>query len=257
MIRNTGAWCILILQEIGRMTLFGFQAYSRGLTYGFSLTKLIEQIYMIGVKTLPVILLISFFTGMVLGLQGYFTLAKFGSEGLLGSAIALSLIREMAPVLTAIMIVGQAGSSMASEIGIMRNSEQLDALNTMNIDPLVFLIAPKLIAAILVYPLLTGIFNVVGIWGGYLTGVELLGVDQGAFWFRVESATTANDIIGGFTKSLVFAFVTSLICCFQGYFIHRHKGFGATGVSRAATSSVVFSSVSILLADYIITSFML
>lgn len=257
MIRNLGNRALYVVQELGAMTIFGCKAYLRGCTYGFSLPKLIEQIYMIGVKTLPVILLISLFTGMVLGLQGYFTLAQFGSEGLLGSAIALSLIREMAPVLTAIMIVGQAGSSMASEIGIMRNSEQIDALDTMNIDPLIFLIAPKLLAAVLVYPILTSIFNVVGIWGGYLTGVELLGVDAGTYWYRVEAATTDSDIIGGFTKSLVFAVLTSLICCFRGYFIHTHRGFGATGVSRAATSSVVLSSVSILVADYIITSFML
>jgi phospholipid/cholesterol/gamma-HCH transport system permease protein len=257
MIRLLGNKFLNILQELGRITIFGLVTYSKGFTYGFSLTKLVEQIYTIGVKTLPVILLISAFTGMVLGLQGYFTLAKFGSEGLLGSAIALSLIRELGPVLTAIMIVGQAGSSMASEIGIMRNSEQIDALDTMNIDPLTFLIAPKLLAALIVYPILTAIFDVVGIWGGYLSGVVILGVDSGAYWYRVASATSEMDIFGGFAKSIVFAILTSLICCFHGYFIHTHRGFGATGVSRAATSSVVLSSVSILLSDYIITSFML
>ncbi len=251
-----GMW-LKMIQRLGLITVFGSTALFRSLTYKFSLSKVVEQIYIIGVKTLPVVMLISLFTGMVLGIQLYLTLVKFNSEGLLGAAIALTLIRELGPVIAAIMVVGQAGSSMASEIGIMRNDEQIDALETMNIDPLSYLVGPRIIAAMICFPILTAVFDLIGIFGGYLTGVELLGLDPGSYWFRVETQVNFSDVAGGFVKAFCFGILTTVICCYKGFYANVHRGFGARGVSDATTSAVVMSSVTILVADYIITSIVL
>ena len=195
---------------------------------------------------------------MVLGLQGYYTLVKFGSEGLLGAAVALSIIRELGPVLTAIMITGRAGSSMAAEIGIMRISEQIDALSTMDINPIRFLVAPRLAAALICFPLLTALFDVVGIMGGYISGCVLLGINPGVYFDRIDATVELADVTGGFVKALVFALLVAAICCYEGYFTHtRREGFGAKGVSLATTSAVVLSCVVILVADYVLTSFLL
>jgi len=234
----------------------------RGIVFIFSIPfqifKTVNQVYFIGMKSVFVICLTGAFTGMVLGLQGYYTLVKFGSEGLLGSAVALSLIRELGPVLTAIMITARAGSAMAAEIGIMRISEQIDALETMDINPIRFLFSPRLLAALISFPLLTAIFDVVGIVGGYLSGSLLLGINPGIFFSRVESSVLMKDVTGGFLKSIVFAAVVATICCFQGYYTHtRAEGFGARGVSLATTSAVVISCVLILITDYILTTFLL
>lgn len=195
---------------------------------------------------------------MVLGLQVYYTLVEFGSEGLLGSAVALSLIREMGPVLSAFMIIGRAGSAMAAEIGIMRISEQIDALETMDINPTRFLVSPRIAGSLISFPLLTALFDVVGILGGYLTGSLLLGINRGIYFYRVESSVDMSDINGGFIKSIVFAFVVSSICCYKGYFTHTQSdGFGAKGVSLSTTSAVVISCVLVLVTDYVLTSFLL
>jgi phospholipid/cholesterol/gamma-HCH transport system permease protein len=172
--------------------------------------------------------------------------------------VALTLIREMGPVLTAIMVIGRAGSAMAAEIGIMRISEQIDALDTMDIDPIRFLISPRVAASLLSFPLLTALFDVIGIFGGYLTGSILLGINPGIYFARVESSVDINDIIGGFIKAVVFAIVVSTICCFKGYFTHkRPEGFGARGVSLSTTSAVVTACVLVLVVDYVLTSFLL
>jgi phospholipid/cholesterol/gamma-HCH transport system permease protein len=194
---------------------------------------------------------------MVLGLQGYYTLVKFGSEGLLGAAVALALICELGPVLTAIMVIGRAGSAMAAELGIMRISEQIDALETMDISPIRFLVSPRFAAAIISFPLLTALFDVVGILGGYLTGSYLLGVGPEIYFSRVESSVLIGDVAGGFLKSIVFAIVVTTICCFRGYFTHTQtRGFGAEGVSFSTTSAVVLSCVLVLVTDYTLTSFL-
>ncbi|ETR67720.1 MAG: ABC transport system permease protein, partial [Candidatus Magnetoglobus multicellularis str. Araruama] len=220
--------------------------------------KLIHQIYFIGVKSISVVCLTALFTGMVLGLQGYYTLVQFGSEGLLGSAVAISLIRELGPVLTAIMIIGRAGSSMAAEMGIMRISDQIDALTTMDIHPKRFLISPKIGASLVCFPLLTAIFDVVGICGGYLSGVILLGINPALYIKGMEYNVVMNDVTGGFIKSVVFAVIVSTICLYQGYYTHhRADGFGAKGVSLSTTAAVVISCVTVLIADYVLTSFLL
>jgi phospholipid/cholesterol/gamma-HCH transport system permease protein len=209
-------------------------------------------------KSIFVICLTGAFTGMVLGLQGYYTLSKFGSEGLLGAAVALSLIRELGPVLTAIMIIGRAGSAIAAEIGIMRISEQIDALETMDINPIRFLVSPRITASLISFPLLTAIFNVIGIWGGYISGSLLLGLNKGIYFSRVESGIVMDDIVGCGLKAIVFSIIVVTICCYQGYYTHtRSEGFGAKGVSLSTTSAVVISCVLVLISDYILTSLLL
>jgi phospholipid/cholesterol/gamma-HCH transport system permease protein len=200
-----------------------------------------------------VVVLTAAFTGMVLGLQGYYSLSKFGSEGMLGVAVALSLIRELGPVLSALMVTGRAGSAVSAEIGIMRITEQIDALETMALEPLKYLVSPKLIASVLALPLLCAIFDVVGIWGGYLVGVKLLGVNPGAYFGEMENSVEWRDIYSGLIKSLSFGVIIAWVCCYKGY----HAGHGAEGVSRATTTAVVMSSVLILIWDYFITSVLL
>jgi phospholipid/cholesterol/gamma-HCH transport system permease protein len=164
----------------------------------------------------------------------------------------------MGPVLTAIMITARAGSAMTAEIGIQRISEQIDALHTMRIDPLGYLISPRIAAAIISFPILTTLFDLIGILGGWISGCLLLGVNSGAYFYRVVSATQMEDITGGLVKSLVFGILVVTICCFQGYFTHmRTDSYGARSVSLSTTSAVVFSCVMILISDYIVTSFIL
>lgn len=219
---------------------------------------IIQQINTIGARTVNIVALVGLFTGMVMGLQLYYTLVKYGSAGVLGSAVALSIIRELGPVLTAIMITARAGSAMTAEIGIQRNSEQIDALFTMRIDPIGYLISPKVAAAIVSFPILTALFDLIGILGGYLSGVVLMGVNEGAYFYRIQNSVEIADINGGFIKSLVFAVIVSTICCYQGYYTHmREDSYGARSVSRATTSAVVLCCVCILVADYIVTSFLL
>ncbi|MFO7666807.1 MAG: ABC transporter permease [Desulfobacterales bacterium] len=253
-----GRGTIFITQEMGRIGIFFFKSFLLIFSRPFQIGKIVNQIYFIGTKSVFVICLTGAFTGMVLGLQGYYTLVKFGSTGFLGAAVALSLIRELGPVLTAIMVTGRAGSAMAAEVGIMRISEEIDALETMDINPLRFLVSPKLAAALISMPLLTALFDVVGILGGYLTGSLLLGISPGVFFMRIETSVIMADVTGGFIKSIVFAIVIVTICCFQGYFTHtRAGGFGAKGVSLSTTSAVVISCVLILITDYVLTSFLL
>ncbi len=253
-----GRMSISLIQEMGRIAIFFFKGFFFIFSRPLQISKTIHQIYFIGKKSVFVICLTGGFTGMVLGLQGYYTLVKFGSEGLLGAAVALSLIRELGPVLTAIMVTGRAGSAMAAEIGIMRISEQIDALETMDINPIRFLVSPRFAAALVSFPLLTSLFDVVGIYGGYLTGSVLLGINPGTFFNRIETSVLMKDVTGGFIKSFVFAAVVVIICCYRGYTTHtRPEGFGAKGVSLSTTSAVVISCVLILVADYILTSILL
>ncbi len=255
---SLGRKAISFINELGAIFLFFLHGLILIFSLPFQAEKTIQQVFFIGVKSLLIIFLVGLFSGMVMGLQGYYTLVKFGSEGLLGAAVALSLIRELGPVLTAIMIVGRAGSSMAAEIGIMRISEQIDALDTMDINPVRFLISPRIAASFISFPLLTAFFDVIGIIGGYLTGVILLGINPGIYFYRIESSVAMEDITGGFIKSFVFAAIVSTVCCYQGYFTHlRPEGFGAKGVSLATTSAVVLSCVLVLVADYVLTSFLL
>lgn len=217
--------------------------------------KIIQQIYFIGAKSTMIIMLVGLFTGMVMGLQSYLALAKVGAEGALGTLVALSLVRELGPVLTAIMIAARAGSAITAEIGIQRISEQIDALDTMRIDPLRYLISPRIAASIISFPLLTALFDIIGITGGYISGVLLLGANAGTYLHRVQASMEMKDVNEGFIKAIVFAVIVSTVCCYQGYFAHmRTDSHGAKAVGLATTSAVVLSCVLILVADYVVTS---
>ncbi len=241
----------------GALFLFTLKTFQR-IFSRHMLHRTAWQIYIIGAKSFLLISLIGLFTGMVLGLQGYYSLVKFGAEGFLGAAVALSLIRELGPVLTAIMITGRAGSSMAAEIGVMRINDQIDALDVMDINSISYLISPRLLASLIVFPLLTAIFDVIGIIGGYITGVMMLGMNSGIYISRVESSVEMLDIRGGFIKATVFAILVSMTCTYMGYFVHlRRDSAGPEAVSNATTSAVVLSCVLILMFDYVLTSFLL
>jgi phospholipid/cholesterol/gamma-HCH transport system permease protein len=222
------------------------------------LPKIVQQIYYIGARSTMIIMLVGLFTGMVLGLQSYHALVKVGAEGALGTLVTLSLVREMGPVLTAIMIAARAGSAITAEIGIQRISEQIDALDTMRIDPLKYLISPRITASIISFPLLTALFDLVGIIGGYFSGVLLLGANAGTYLHRVQASTEMKDVTDGFIKAIVFAVIVSTVCCYQGYFAHmRADSRGAKAVGLSTTSAVVLSCVLILVADYIVTSLLI
>jgi len=255
-----GDHALYYVNQAGRMGIFLLLVFYNILKPPYyKITNIIRQIYSIGSLSVFVIIFTGAFTGMVLGLQGYNTLSKFSSEGMLGSAVALSLIRELGPVLTALMVTGRAGSAICAEIGIMRNSEQIDALECMAIDPHKYVIAPKFIATILSMPLLTAIFDVIGILGGYVVGVGMMGLNEGTYFYTMYKDVEFSDVNMGFIKSLCFGLLVVWICSAKGYFVHmeRRGGFGAEGVSRATTSAVVISSVAVLVFDYIITSLML
>jgi phospholipid/cholesterol/gamma-HCH transport system permease protein len=222
------------------------------------LPKIVQQIYYIGARSTMIIMLVGLFTGMVLGLQSYHALVKVGAVGALGTLVTLSLIREMGPVLTAIMIAARAGSAIAAEVGIQRISEQIDALETMRIDPLRYLISPRITAAVISFPLLTALFDLVGIIGGYFSGVLLLGANAGTYVHRVQASVELKDVTDGFVKAIVFAVIVSTVCCYQGYFAHmRTDSRGAKAVGLSTTSAVVLSCVLILVSDYIVTSLLI
>jgi phospholipid/cholesterol/gamma-HCH transport system permease protein len=202
------------------------------------------------VKTTLVILLTGTFTGMVLALQIYFTLSEFGAESRLGPIVAMSLIKELGPVICALMVTGRAGSALAAEIGIMRITEQIDALDTMALNPYKYLIVPNLIAGIISLPLLNFIFVFVGVWGGYAVGVGLMGLSSGTYFGGITDFVSSADILEGLYKSLSFGILITWISCYKGYF----TGYGAEGVSKSTTHAVVLSSVTILIWNYFLTS---
>jgi len=249
--RRFGHVFLSLVQQAGGMTLFLLEALGLALVPPFRFRRLLQEIYFIGVRSIPIILLTAAFTGMVLALQGYYTLRQYGSEGALGSAVALSLIREMGPVLTGIMVSARAGSAVTAEIGIMRISEQLDALDTMAVNPMQYVVMPKLLAGLIAVPLLTAMFDVMGILGGYLVGVVLLGVSSGTYFSGMIQSVVPLDINGGVVKSLIFGLTVLLVACYKGYYTEH----GAEGVSKATNQTVVLSAVLVLGWDYLLTSF--
>ena len=221
-------------------------------------SKVVHQVYYIGATSTTIIMLVSLFTGMVLGLQSYHALIQFGAVGGLGALVSLSLIRELGPVLTAIMITARAGSAITAEIGIQRISEQIDALQTMRVDPFRYLISPRITASIISYPLLTAVFDFIGIIGGYITSVLLLGLNAGVYSHSILSNVDMKYLTDGFIKSIVFAVIVATVCCYQGYFVHmRGDSKGAKAVGMATTSAVVISCVLILVSDYVVTSLLM
>ena len=250
MVRFIGSFAISTLRKMGHMLIFLVQSLSYAFRPPFKYRILLREIRFIGTKSMTVILLMGSFTGMVLALQGYHTLRKVGSEALLGPAVALTLIRELGPVLSALTITGRAGSALTAEIGIMRISEQIDALTAMALNPMRYLIVPKMMAAIIVFPLLTAIYDVIGIYGGYFVGVNLLGLSSGTYFSQMEHFVDMQDIRIGIYKSLTFGIMVLWVCCYKGFY----TGYGAEGVSKATTEAVVMSSILILISDYFLGS---
>jgi phospholipid/cholesterol/gamma-HCH transport system permease protein len=189
---------------------------------------------------------------MVLALQSYYGFRKFGAEGLVGTTVALSMTRELGPVLTSLMVTGRAGSAMAAELGSMRVTEQIDALTVMALNPIKYLVVPRVIASFLMFPVLTSISNFVGIIGGYLVGVKLLGINEGAFINKIIKYLDLEDIYNGLIKAAVFGIIMSVISCYKGFYTSG----GAEGVGKSTTEAVVMSSVTILITDYVLTSLM-
>ena len=253
LLRRLGAWFLSILSRMGRMFLFLTNAVYFIFIPPFKFDLLLRQMRFLGSKSMVVILLTGSFTGMVLALQLFYTLRKFGSEALLGPAIALSLIRELGPVLSALMVTGRAGSALTAEIGMMRISEQIDALTAMALNPIRYLIVPNIVAGIIVFPLLTAIFDLIGIYGGYFVGVNLLGVSSGTYFSQMQNFVEMEDIRIGLYKSASFGVIVSWICCYKGFY----TGYGAEGVSKSTTEAVVVSSILILIWDYFIGSILL
>ena len=250
-LRTLGSQGISVLRTMGRMFLFLVNAFYFAFVPPFKHRQRLREIRFIGAKSMTVILLMGSFTGMVLALQIFYTLRKVGSEAMLGPAIALSLIRELGPVLSALTITGRAGSALTAEIGIMRITEQIDALSAMALNPVRYLITPKIVAAIIVFPLLTSIFDVIGIYGGYLVGVKLLGLSSGTYFSEMEHFVDMQDIRIGLYKALTFGILVLWVCCYKGFY----TGYGAEGVSKSTTNAVVMSSVLILISDYVLGSF--
>ncbi len=252
-----GKRTIRIVNNLGAAGIFFFLAFA-GIFRPRQLKKIMQQMYYIGARSFGIIALVSLFTGMVLGLQSYHALVQFGAEGALGTLVSLTLVRELGPVLTAIMITARAGSAITAEIGIQRISEQIDALYTMRIDPLRFLVSPRIAASIISFPLLTAIFDVIGILGGYVSGVLLMGANSASYIYRIQSNTDLSDVIDGFVKAVVFAVIVSTVSCYQGYFAHmRTDGHGARAVGLSTTAAVVLSCVLILVSDYVVTSILM
>jgi phospholipid/cholesterol/gamma-HCH transport system permease protein len=238
------------LDALGRFGGFFGRALASMVTPPFKTRAFVDRIHYVGYRSLVIILLTGAFTGMVLGLQLFLTLTRFGSEAFLGPAVALSLIRELGPVLAALMVTGRAGSALTAEIGIMRITEQIDALTVMALSPFRYLVTPSILAGLLTFPMMTAIFDVVGILGGYLVGVQLLGLSHGTYFGEMQTFVEMKDIMTGFWKSLSFGVIVMWVCTYKGYYVGR----GAEGVAQATTQAVVLSSVLILLWDYFMGS---
>ncbi|MBE0619634.1 MAG: lipid asymmetry maintenance ABC transporter permease subunit MlaE [Burkholderiales bacterium] len=246
-------------RAIGAVHQLGFASHFLLLTLrnsGMCLRRfslVVREIYSVGVLSLVIIVVSGMFVGMVLGLQGYDTLERYGSSSALGVLVALSLVRELGPVVAGLLFASRAGSAITAEIGLMKATEQLAAMEMMAVDPIARVIAPRFWAGVISMPLLAAMFSAMGVFGGYLVGVRLIGVDEGSFWSQMQAAVDLReDILNGVIKSVVFGVAVSWIAVFQGY----DAPPTAEGVSRATTRTVVTSSLSILALDFILTAFM-
>jgi len=232
-------------------TLFAMLGTSLGLLRRPRLVT--DQIHFIGNYSLVIIGVSGLFVGFVLGLQGYYTLNKYGSEQALGLLVALSLTRELGPVVTALLFAGRAGTSLTAEIGLMKAGEQLSAMEMMAVNPLQRVIAPRFWAGVIAMPVLAAIFSAVGILGGYIVGVKMIGVDEGAFWSQMQGGVDIwKDVANGVLKSVVFGFAVTFIALFQGYEAQPTP----EGVSRATTRTVVIASLTVLWLDFMLTALM-
>jgi phospholipid/cholesterol/gamma-HCH transport system permease protein len=250
-IAQLGFRALRFVEELGRMTAFAAAVSWSILTPPLRVRALVRELHKLGVLSLVIIGVCGVAVGMVLGLQGYHTLVRFGARGELGALVGLSLIRELGPVLTALLVTGRAGSATTAELGAMVATEQLDGLRMLSIDPVSLVVKPKALGMTLVMPLLTAIFIVCGLFGGYVVGVGLFGGDPGTYMASLRSAVDfRNDVVGSGLKSLVFGVLVGLISTYRGY----TSAPNSEGVSNATTSTVVIGSVTIVLVDYVMTA---
>lgn len=251
LLRRLGYRTVMLLVGLGRMGGFAAEIGFNTARSPLRLRRLVGEIFDVGVLSLAIICLSGATVGAVLGLQGYNTLTRFGAEGSLGAVVGLTLVRELGPVFTALLVTGRAGSAMAAEIASMVTTEQLDGLRMMSIDPIDFIVTPKALAMLIVMPMLNALFILFAFFGGYVVGVELLGVDGGTYVSSLEeSITFSNDVAATLLKSVVFGALVGLIATYRGY----NSEPTSAGVSAATTGTVVTASVSILIFDYIITA---
>lgn len=252
-IEQLGAKTLSFVQHLGRAALFLLAALLRSGTVLRRPRLMIRQMYFSGVLSIVIIAVSGLFVGMVLGLQAYTQLAKFKSADILGYMVAAAMLRELGPVLAAILFASSAGGAMTSEIGLMKTTEQLEAMNVMAIDPVARVIAPRFWAGVLSMPLLASIFNVAGVYGAYLIGVKYFGMDNGVFWGQMQNNLDFYyDVINGLIKSLVFGVVVTLIAVYQGFYAKPTS----EGILRANTRTVVSSSLTILAVDFMLTALM-
>jgi phospholipid/cholesterol/gamma-HCH transport system permease protein len=247
---SLGRYALHTTGSLGRMTLFLLGAARRFVSRPFRWAQLMEHARFIGNRSLSIVVLTSAFTGMVLALQGYSALVRFGSEAMVGSLVALSLTRELSPVLAALMVTARAGSAITATLGNLRIGEQIDAMRSLAVDPIQYLVSPRLVAAVIVVPLLTAIFSLVGIGAAYLLSVSVLRLDGGQFLSSVRDSVEWSDVAGGLWKSLAFGVFVAWIANYYGYFASG----GAKGVGSATTQAVVTTSVVILTSDYVMTA---
>lgn len=252
-IQKLGATTLSIIHQLGKMAIFWFEIILRSSTAFLRPRLLFAQMHSVGVKTLVIILVSGVFVGMVLGLQFNTILVNFGAESQLGLGVALTLVRELGPVFTGLLFAGRACSALTAEIGLMKATEQLDAMEMMAVNPMARVIAPRYWAGFISVPLLSAIFTLLGIYGGYFIGVTVLGGDAGIYWSVIQNGTDFyDDVLNGFIKSLVFGAVITLVAVFQGY----TAAATSEGVSQATTRTVVMSSLLVLGLDFILTSLM-
>ena len=252
-VRNFGHHAIESVLRLGYATRFIALTLLHSGTSFRRINLIIRELYFTGVLSMIIILVSGLFVGMVLGFQGYQTLKTYGSESALGVLVALSLVRELGPVMSALLFASRAGSAMTAEIGLMKATEQLSAMEMMAVDPIARVVAPRFWAGMISMPLLAAMFSAMGVYGGYLIGVVLIGVDDGSFWSQMQSAVDfREDIVNGVIKSVVFGFAVTWIALFEGYDAMPT----AEGVSGATTRTVVTSSLAVLALDFILTAFM-
>lgn len=251
-IRRLGRAGLDVVAAIGRSVIVLLLAvFGRG-GVGNGLQLLGKQLYSVGVMSLPIIVVSGFFIGMVIALQGYNILVKYGSEQAVGQMVALTLLRELGPVVTALLFAGRAGSALTAEIGNMKSTEQLSSLEMIGVDPLKYIVAPRFWAGFISMPLLAAMFNVVGIWGAAMVAIDWLGVYDGSFWATMQNSVMLSDVLNGVIKSLVFAFVVTWVAVFQGYDCEPTS----EGIGRATTRTVVYASLAVLGLDFILTALM-
>jgi len=240
-------------EEVGKFYVFMWQVVKWSVRRPYRFRLVIDQIEKMGVKSVPIVALSSLSVGMIFALQTTHVLRNFKAEIMVGSSVAMTYGREFAPVMTALMLIAKNGSAIAAELGTMRVTEQIDAMETMSVNPIHYLIVPKMYAALLIFPVLTAISNVIGIFGAWLVSVVMMGVDEAAFFDKMFWIVDPEDIYSGLIKSVALAFIVIVISSYYGYFTKN----GAKGVGESTTKAVVASSVSILIADYIMTDLMI